>query len=382
MKQEKVMNCTLMYQENVSIIHKRSMVCFLGALCCLAALAGCSNDTAGAGESAAMKAPIRVNILTVQVEKSTRTISLTGFTEPVRRATPAARIMAKVMDAGFQEGDRVEAGRLLISLDTRDLLANKRKAQAAFNAASTALDVAQLNYKRMTALYGSQTVSRHQVETAQVADAQANAAREAARAAVEELDVNLSYSVVRAPFTGIVVRKMVETGNMVAPGQGLFIIEDDSRLRVIASVGSDLAEKLKAGQKLSVRMGGETVQGVIEGIVPSGSTDSPGLRVQLIIENSGHRFKAGTLAVVEVPLDAATTTSVSIPKSALVEKGSLSGVYVVTKDSTARLHWLILEEDSGNIVRVLSGLHGGDRVILSPDKARVADGMPVKEINP
>jgi RND family efflux transporter MFP subunit len=290
--------------------------------------------------------------------------------------------MAKVMDAGFQEGDRVEAGRLLISLDTRDLLANKRKAQAAFNAASTALDVAQLNYKRMTALYGSQTVSRHQVETAQVADAQANAAREAARAAVEELDVNLSYSVVRAPFTGIVVRKMVETGNMVAPGQGLFIIEDDSRLRVIASVGSDLAEKLKAGQKLSVRMGGETVQGVIEGIVPSGSTDSPGLRVQLIIENSGHRFKAGTLAVVEVPLDAATATSVSIPKLALVEKGRLSGVYVVTKDSTARLHWLILEENSGNIVRVLSGLHEGDRVILSPDKARVADGMPVKEINP
>ncbi len=326
------------------------------------------------------KVPLKVQTCVAQIERAAQPVMLSGFTEPVHRSTPAARIMAKVIDAGFQEGDRVEADRVLIRLDTRDLLARKRQAQAALETASTALDVARLNLERMSTLQKSGTVSRHQLEAAQVGHAQANAAAEGARSALDELEVNLSYAVARAPFKGVIVRKMVEEGNMVAPGQPLFIIEDDSRLRVIAPVGTDLAAGLKPCQNLPVRMGGETVRGKIEGIVPSGSTEAPGLRVQLIIDNAGHRFRAGTLGVVEVPLGASEVTRILIPKEALVEKGRLTGVYVVAKDSIARLHWLILDENPGDMVSVLSGLREGDRVILSPEKAGVADGKPVEEI--
>jgi RND family efflux transporter MFP subunit len=288
--------------------------------------------------------------------------------------------MARVVEAGFHEGDRVEEGRMLIRLDTRDLLARKRQAQAALETASTALDVARLNLERMHNLQKSGTVSRHQLETSEVAHAQATSAAAAANSALDELDVNLSYAIARAPFKGVIVRKMVEEGNMVAPDQGLFIIEDDSQLRVIAPMGTDLAAGLKPGQTLPVRMEGETVQGKIEGIVPSGSTESPGLRIQIIIDNAQHRFRAGTLAVVEVPLGASEVASIFIPKVALVEKGRLTGTYVMTKDSTARLHWLILGDNPGDMVSVLSGLHEGDRVILSPEKAGVVDGKLVEEI--
>jgi len=346
-------------------------------------IAGCSDgasrDRAAEKET---KAPVKVETCAVQVERKAQPVSLSGFTEPVRRATPAARIMAKVVEAQFQEGDRVDAGQALIHLDTRDLLARKRQARAALETASTALDVARTNLERMKNLQRSGTVSLHQLETADVAHAQAQATSAAARSALEEIDVNLSYSVATAPFKGVVVRKMVEEGNMVAPGQGLFIIEDDSRLRIIAPVGSDLAEGLKPGQVLPVRIGGETVQGFIEGIVPSGSTNAPGLRVQLIVDNAGHRFRAGTLAVVDVPLGASEVTSILIPREALIEKGRLTGTYVVTKDSEARLHWLILGDGRDDMVSVLSGLREKDRVILSPDKAGIADGIHVKEINP
>jgi hypothetical protein len=83
--------------------------------------------------------------------------------------------------------------------------------------------------------------------------------------------------------------------------------------------------------------------------------------------------------VVEVPLGVSEVTVISIPKGALIEKGRLSGAYVVAKDSTARLHWLILGDEQGKTVSVLSGLHEGDRVILLPDNAGITDGKPVEE---
>jgi RND family efflux transporter MFP subunit len=343
-------------------------------------LAGCNKvESSVSAEVNRRGTPIKVSTVTVQALKVTQPVTLSGFTEPVRRATPAARIMAKVIEASFHEGGRVKADKILIRLDTRDLMANKQQARAAFNTASTSLDIAQRNLKRMTALYTAQTVSRHQMESAQVSEAQATAARQAAKSAIEQIDVNLSYSIVCTPFKGIIVRKMVETGNMVAPGQPLFIIEDDSRLRIIAPLGTSLAEGLNPGNTLTVRMGRESVQGVIEGIIPSGSTEAPGLRVQLLIDNPQNRFKVGTLAVVEVPLAQTEAVQILVPRAALIEKGRLTGAYVITKGKTARLHWLILGENSGDMACVLSGLKKGDRIILHPERSEVSDGRSVEE---
>jgi len=342
---------------------------------------GCSKEDSSIGATHSTK-PVQVKTCAVQAVRVGQAVTLSGATEPILRVTPAARIMAKVVEAGFQEGDRVEADKILIRLDTRDLLARKKQARAAVETTSTTLEVSRMNLERMRNLKKSGTVSSNQLEAAEVVYAQANAASASAKSGLEEIDVNLSYSIAHAPFSGIIVCKLVEVGDMVAPGQPLFIIEDDSHLRVIAPVSTDLTAGLKQGQNLPVRMGQETVQGTIEGIVSSGSTDAPGLRVQLIIDNAGLRFKAGTLAVVEMPHVGSEVVSISVSKDALIEKGRLTGVYVVTRESKARLHWLILGENKGDLINVISGLREGVRVILFPEKAGVKDGIPVKEINP
>ena len=82
---------------------------------------------------------------------------------------------------------------------------------------------------------------------------------------------------------------------------------------------------------------------------------------------------------MEVPLEKTEVIKILVPKAALIDKGRLSGAYVVTKDSTVRLHWLILGDDPGDMVSVLSGLKEGDRVILYPEKASLRDGQPVEE---
>ncbi|MGD0231329.1 MAG: hypothetical protein ABSC19_13375 [Syntrophorhabdales bacterium] len=159
----------------------------------------------------------------------------------------------------------------------------------------------------------------------------------------------------------------------------MFIIEDDSRLRAVAPLGADLASGLSAGESLPVEIGGETVQGIVEGVMPSGEPSAPGLRVQLLIDNARHRFRAGTLAVVHAPLVQRDAPKIMLPKSAIVERGQLAGAFVVGKDSTARLRWLVLGESQGDMASVLSGLQAGDRVVLSPDAAGVADGRRVQE---
>jgi hypothetical protein len=68
-----------------------------------------------------------------------------------------------------------------------------------------------------------------------------------------------------------------------------------------------------------------------------------------------------------------------LPKNALVERGQLTGVFVVEKDATAQLRWLVVGESQGDTVSVLSGLREGDRVILSPNLADVTDGRRVEE---
>lgn len=355
------------------------LACFMGSLCCIAALAGCKGDPAGAGEPNTSRAPIRVRTLTIQAGEASRIVTLSGFTEPIRRAAPAARIMSKVVEAGFLEGDQVEENRILIRLDTRDLRARKREALASLETASATLEISRLNLTRMRNLHASQSVSRHQMETVEVAASQAEAAREAARAAVEDLDVTLSYARACAPFSGVVVRKMVEVGNMVAPGQQLFIIEDDSSLRVVAPVGTDLAVGIRPGDTLTVRIEGQGVKGTVEGIVSSGSTSAPGQRVQLIVGNRDHRFRAGTLAAVEVPQGGEKATGICVPKDSLVEKGRLTGAYVVAHDKTAWLHWLVTGRDTGGGVSVISGLKSGDRVVISPEQAGVRDGSVVEE---
>jgi RND family efflux transporter MFP subunit len=287
-----------------------------------------------------------------------------------------------VLEADFHEGQRVNASCVLVNLDIRDLRARQRQARAGLEAARVTVEVARVNRERMRSLHETGDIPRVQMEPAEVSSAQAKAAVTAARAALDELDVNESYASVRAPFSGIIVRKMTEVGNLVAPGQSLFTLEDDSQLRVTAAVGADLAAGLTPGQQLQVESLGQRIQGSVEGVVSSGDSRAPGLRVQVVMDNPRYRLKPGTLAVVEVPAPDRGPSAVLLPKGALLERGQLAGAFVVASDCTAHLRWLRIGEEREDSVRVLSGLREGDRVVLSPGLETVRDGQHVEEANP
>jgi RND family efflux transporter MFP subunit len=343
-------------------------------------LAGCSekagikDKNTGAGNRQCV-----VETYAVTAESTPRTVELSGVTEPIRQATPAARVMAKVLSADFYEGEYVENGRTLVSLDTRDLQTRKSQARASLVTAQNALNVARTNLARKKDLYKTATIPLAELEASELAESQASSAVSTANSAINEIDVNLSYAEAKAPFAGKIIRKMTEAGNMVAPGQPLFIIEDYSRLRIIAPAGTDLAASLRPGDKITVKIGEEKSIGIIEGIVSSGDARSPGQRVQMLVDNAEYRYKTGVLAVVETPLGKQDRKRLTVPKDALVRLGQLCGVYVAENDRLAHLRWLSVIENRDGSVNVLTGLSEGERIIMFPAKTGVVDGQRISE---
>ena len=76
--------------------------------------------------------------------------------------------------------------------------------------------------------------------------------------------------------------------------------------------------------------------------MPSGDPRAPGLRAQVLIDNPDRRHQPGAIAVVEIPRSGAQTPVISLPKEAIIERGQLTGTFVVGADSIARLRWLVL----------------------------------------
>ncbi len=325
--------------------------------------------------------PCSARVEPVQSDSTDRVVRIVGVVEPVRRASPAARVMARVTRANFHEGERVTEGQVLVQLDTRDLGAVRRRARAARNATQTALGLTRTHLERMRALHATGDVSRPQVEQAEAAFAQAEAAAATAEAAVDEVDVNISYARVLAPFDGVIARKMVEVGNLVAPGQPVAVLEDDGQLRIVAPIGSDLARYVVPEGELSVEIAESRVSATVEGAIPSGDLRAPGLRLQLVVDNPGRVYQAGMVATVELPRGGDGVAGVRIPSDALFERGQLTGVFVVNEESEARLRWVVIDDQPGDSVRVLSGLRAGERVAIAADAACLADGRRVTPVN-
>lgn len=327
-------------------------------------------------------AVILVRIAAVREEAAPGSAVATGVVEPIRRATPAGRLMGTVRAAPFQEGDLVRAGQVLVRIDVQDLDARRGQVLAQVREAQTVLSDAEVNLARMRALSAAGAISRLQLEQAETGVARARAAVATASAGLRELDANAAYGTIKAPFSGVIVRKMVEVGNLAAPGQPLFVIEDLSRVRVVASVGEGVASQIRKGERVVVEIAGAGTRatGTVEAVLPSGDLSARGFRVNVLLENRGLALQSGMTATVRLPArsaGAAPPPALVVPADAVVRRGQLTGVFVV-EGGTARLRWISVASAQGGGFRVLSGLRSGEQVVVGAERERLQDGQRVR----
>jgi multidrug efflux pump subunit AcrA (membrane-fusion protein) len=336
-------------------------------------------------------------IITVPSIPVGATVSLGGTVVPIKDVTFSAQIPGRVSNIAGEEGDFFEEGTELIAIGIDDLLAKRRAAWANLANAEAAFRNAGVQYSReWISPYGGQTndmmggmssimrnftnpmqgfsggsspgMDRHaelyqfgtQVE-------QARSALEAARASIEEIDTKIRDAKSVAPFKGVITKKLVEVGDPVQPGQPLLKFADMSQLQIQVEIPARLMPGIKKGMIVPARLdvGDVNVQARVATIFPIADPDRHTVTVKLDLP-AGAPGGAGMYADVMInDINASVRELPVVPKSALVWRGSLPGIYVMNEQNERELRLVRTGDDVGaEGVAILSGLRAGERVFL------------------
>ena len=238
----------------------------------------CTRGTAPVPAAAAD--PIAVTVATVGMADVAETFEAGGVVEARTTATLMARIVAPILDVRVSAGDRVSAGQVLIVLDGRDLAAQSRRARAAAiaadqdvvaaeserQAADATLALARATHARVAALREKRSATAQELDDAagalRAAEARAASAAarassaaasvEGAKAGSDAAEATEAYSRIVAPFDGVVTEKLVEPGNMAAPGTRLLRVEDARAFRLDVRVDESRIAEIAPGASVPV----------------------------------------------------------------------------------------------------------------------------------
>ncbi|MEO5566707.1 MAG: efflux RND transporter periplasmic adaptor subunit [Luteimonas sp.] len=297
-----------------------------------------------------------------------------GVVEAVRQATVSAQTSGRVTMVGADVDDRVEQGAVLLRLTAVEQQAGANTARAQLQAAQAAAVEAEQNFKRFAALSSGQFVSRAQVDQARAARDSANAVVAAARAQLTQAGQQADYTVVRAPYAGIVSRRDVEPGETVAPGQPLMTVYAPGALRIEVQVPQSVAEAIRSEGKARVELAdGRSVVAARVTVFPAADPATHSVAVRIGLPDLAPAPAPGTTARIIFPLSgvAAGPRILHVPTTALVQRGEVNGVYVFA-DNSLRLRQLRLGRSSGGQVEVLAGLKSGEKIAADPVAATQA----------
>ncbi|MGQ0555369.1 MAG: efflux RND transporter periplasmic adaptor subunit [Nitrospiraceae bacterium] len=185
-------------------------------------------------------------------------------------------------------------------------------------------------------------------------------------------EAQLSYTMVRAPFEGVITEKKVEAGELASPGQPLLKMEDPQRLRLEATVAEGDLKSVSRGDKIPVvidALGGQALTGLVSQILPAGDPHTHTFMVKVDLPKTPG-LKTGMFGRFQ--LDKDLTQTILVPSAAVVERGELSSLYVVGSDH----RWVTLGRRFEQQVEILSGLNIGERVLV--DGSRGIDGAAVR----
>jgi RND family efflux transporter MFP subunit len=311
-----------------------------------------------AAAATAPSGPARVKLVAGAPTSSGRWVAASVVA--ARRTTLATRMAASVRAVEVREGQAVKAGQVLVSLADGDLRGQLAAAQAGLAATAS-------HERRIEALLKERAATPAELEAARAQRAQAEAA-------VSSVRENLRYTEIRAPFAGTVQARRVEPGDFVGPGQPLVVVEG-SALELHASLSEGEARGLAVGGVLPFRAGDVAGTAEIVSLTPGGDPLSHRRGLRALVR-SGEGLRSGAFARIEVPAAGPEAAgALWVPRSALVERGDLSGVFVAA-NGKAELRWLALGEPVGDQVAVRAGLRDDDRVIDAPGALR--DGQPIE----
>lgn len=345
-------------------------------------LSGCERSKAAAkGGEGKPKGPMAVPVETVRVQTRDvqRAVKAVGSVEAFELVQVTARVAGAIEKVAFREGDEVSAGKPLVDIEPARFQIALSQAKAQLERAQSAQVVAKASTERREAVNEKNPglIRGEELETFRASAAAANADLSAARAAVEQAQLNLKDAYVRAPIAGVIQTRTVQTGQYVQPGSVLATVVRKDPMLLRFQVTELDAASLAKGQPANFAVRGTKDRYEATVTLVAGTADPKSRLVQITAEvvDAGS-LRPGTFAEVSVPVGGSSTAPV-IPQTAIrpSERGFLA--YIVEGDkATERVVELGLATEDGQ-VEVKTGLAAGDQLVVRGAEA-LREGATVK----
>jgi RND family efflux transporter MFP subunit len=364
--------------------------CLLASGCLLAACGkpgGPAPDSAAgkAASAAAASAPASLLIApedlhVLQPGRIAQGPVVSGTVLPGKRADLRAEVAAVVMQVLKDNGETVRAGDLLMRLDDTAIRDSLSSAEEALRAATQAQDQSERTVQRLVTLREQGMTSAQALEDAQVRRNQAQSDAVAARSRVASARQQLTRTLVRAPFDGVVSERKASAGDTAQIGKELLKVIDPRSMRFEGLVSADRLQDLKLGQPVSFRINGfsdKVFAGKVQRL--DSAVNATTRQVAIVVsfdDAAGAPRVAGLFA--EGRIDAGGAMGLSLPESTVVRSGENTHVWRVQGNKLSKVAVKLGERDArSGEVAVLSGLAAGDRLLRHPGSSLV-DGQAVQ----
>jgi membrane fusion protein (multidrug efflux system) len=308
---------------------------------------------------------------------------ITGSIQPERRADLRAEVGAVVIQVMKENGEPVKKGDVLLRLDETSIRDSVNSADEATRAAEQTLAQAQRMYERQKTLLASGMVSTQAQEDAEIRRNNAQSDLAAARSRSVSARQQLTRTVVRAPFDGIVSERKVSNGDTAQVGKELIKVIDPHSMRFEGLVSADKIGVVKVGQPVLFRVNGypgQSFSGKVKRVDPAANAVTRQVEVLVDFSEQAQPRVAGLYA--EGRVESESSSALMIPPSALIQAGDSNYVWRIKGGALAKVALTVgARDDRTGRWQVLSGLATGDMVVRVPGSG-FKDGQKVELSTP
>jgi RND family efflux transporter MFP subunit len=341
-------------------------------------LAGCATERPHSAQSP--ETMRNVSVLAVQRSTIPDLVEAVGTVRAAQTSDLSSQTMGTIVEIRVTEGDRVQHGQIVAAIDEAQSRAALDRATAAVSgaqqqlaAADSELALAESTLKRYQTLYERKSVSPQEFDEVKTRRQSASARRDMAqaeqsqaKAALAQARVALDYTRIRAPFDGVVTAKKADAGSLAVPGTPILTVEDVRRYRLEVTVNENDLRYVRIGQPVPVvidALDNSELHGKINEIVPAADASTRSFLVKIDLP-ADKILRSGLFGRAE--FSRGSRPSLLIPRTAVVERGQLQGVFVLDQNKVASLRYVTLGKASESAVEVLAGLQSGEVLVAKP----------------
>jgi len=296
-------------------------------------------------------APATVTTTVLRPSEWVDTIDALGTVRANDSVTITAKVSETIEKVNFDSGDFVHAGQALVTLSGKSQRASLAEAAA--------------NYREAQALFErEQDLAKRQLIAASQFDTQ-RAARDAAKARMDEVRAQLSDRAITAPFDGVLGLRQVSEGALVTPGTVITTLDDIARMQLDFSVPERFLPALAKGQTITAQADaypGEKFAGVIDSLDSRIDPVTRAITVRAQIANPERRLRPGMLLRVSVQRSGRQT--LQVPELALQQVGQQAFLYIVGADDKVAQTPVTIGARRPGFVEITDGAKAGDRVVV------------------